>query len=125
MEDSFNIQELNKIKKATSGFFKKKARNRIASSLTQMRKEVNEIYKTYPLKNLRHTEEHNKKFIELLNKYTSLRQTALALGAASYSHPEWSAAAACESWAAILASGSLEEIKYAKSIIEDLINRDS
>ena len=122
MNDSFNIDELKKIKKATSGFFKKKAREKIAISLIRMKKEVDNIYKLYPLKNLKPTKEHRKKFLELMNKYTSKRQNALLSGAGSYSHPEWAAASACESWAYLLMAGTDEEVSYANNLIQDLID---
>ena len=106
MQDSFDIDQLKKIKKATSGFFKKKAREKIAASLIRMKKEVDDIYKLYPLKNLKLTKDHHKEFLELKNKYTSKRQNAFNyMGASSFSHPEWAAAAACESWANLVLGG--------------------
>ena len=38
MEESFDISELKKIKEATSGFFKKKARQKVAVALKEMDK---------------------------------------------------------------------------------------
>lgn len=123
MEDSFNIQELKKIKKATSGFFKQKARKRIAMSLAELKKEVDEVYKMYPLRNLKPTDEHRKEFLRLLNKYTDKRKEAFASPLASYAHPEWAATAACESWAYILMIGDASENTQAKKLVKELIDR--
>ncbi len=125
MEESFDISELKKIKEATSGFFKKKARQKVAVALKEMDKEVKNIYKLYPFKNLKPTEDHKKKFWQLKLKYHDKRHVALRMGANSHSHPEWAAASACESWAMILSHGNPEEQKYARNLVQELIQAGS
>ena len=109
------IKDLEKIRDTISGFFKKKARERVSTTLRELRKEVDKVNKR-PIK------ERPELLRAMLNKYTNLRQMALRMGASSFSDPAWAAAAACESWALILCSNNSYEKIKAKKLVEEMIN---
>ena len=110
---SFNEEELIKIKKATSGFFKKSARATIVDSLSSINKKI------ILAKNM---DESDKKaaLLKLMNEATEKRQRVLQSGANSYGHPEWAAAAACESWLQELFGGTPESIERVEVLIKEL-----
>ncbi len=110
---SFNEEELIKIRKATSGWFKKSARKTIAQSLLAMKPKIDVAKKLDDT----HREEAIKK---LMNEATATRQHALQSGANSYSHPQWAAAAACESWLHELVGGTPEGISRIEVLIDEL-----
>jgi hypothetical protein len=112
----FNEEELLKIKKATSGLFKKKARRAIAQSLLAMKPRIEAARK------LDGAEDEEALKI-LVNEATDARHLALQLGANSHGHPQWAAAAACESWLHELVSGTPESIIRIEEIIAHLSNR--
>ena len=59
----------------------------------------------------------------LVNRATRLRQEAVRQGARSHSHPEWAAAASCESWLRELLLGNNESISRVEKIIQRLEKR--
>ena len=85
----FNEEELKKIIKATSGFFRKSARKAIARSLLETKTEIEHARKLDASK-------RRDTLVVLANRATENRHVALQAGANSYSHPQWAAAAACE-----------------------------
>ncbi|GMR18715.1 MAG: hypothetical protein BMS9Abin33_1150 [Gammaproteobacteria bacterium] len=110
---SFSEEELIKIRKATSGWFKKPARRAIAQSLLAMKPEIDSAKKLDDAKR-----EHALK--TLMNKATATRQRALQSGANSYGNPRWAAAAACESWLHELVGGAPESIARVEVLIDKL-----
>lgn len=114
----FNLGELNKIKKATSGIFKKSARRLIAHSLLEMKAQVDSIKQLNGV-------DREEALKDLLNEATEKRHQALQFGAHSYGHPEWAAAAACESWLLELFNGTPESIAGVEAIVEELAMRES
>jgi len=113
---SFNEDELNKIKKATSGLFKKSARVAVAHALLDMKDKINLAKQL----NEREREDALKK---LMNQATAARQQALQAGANSHGHPQWAAAAACESWLHELVGGDPAGIARVEAIIDELSRR--
>lgn len=112
----FNEEELLKIEKATSGIFKKKARTFISNALSSLRPYVNEAI-------IKEETERKKMLKALVIQATALRQEALRQGARSHDHPEWAAAAACESWLHELLLGNNESIFRVENIIRRLEQR--
>jgi hypothetical protein len=113
---SFNEEELLKIEKATSGFFKKKARTFISNALSSLRPYVEEaMAKDDP--------ERKEMLKALVNQATGLRQEAVRQGAKSYNHHMWAATASCESWLHELLLGSKESISRVEIIIRRLEQR--
>ena len=112
-----NIRELEKIEKATSGWFKKSARQRIAAAINEMKPHI-ESAKALP------ENERKEKFKYLLNKASEQRKYAVQSDATSYSHPQWSAAAACESWLFELINGTPDNIIKVELLINGLSMRD-
>lgn len=113
---SFNEDELRKIENATSGWLKKKARAEITRSIRSWRPRI-EKAKTLP-------DVQRKDELKLLvNEATAARQRALKNGANSYGHPEWAAAAVCESWLHELLGGSGESIARVETLIDKLERR--
>jgi hypothetical protein len=113
---SFNEEELLKIEKATSGIFKKKARNFISNALSSLRPYVAEA--------MAKEEPERKEMLKaLVEQATGLRQEAVRQGASSHSHPEWAAAASCESWLQELLLGNKTSISRVEEIIRRLEKR--
>ena len=113
---SFNEEELTKLKKATSGFFRKSARKAIAQTLLETKAEIERVQKLDAPK-------RGDALLALANHATQKRHDALQAGAKSYSHPQWAAAAACESWLHSLVLRENDEIDDAAlSRIEYLID---
>lgn len=113
---NFNFDELQKIKKATSGFFKGKARKAVAESLTELKPSV-EL-----LKQLDGSEQKSK-LTQLVKAATAARQNALHAGANGYGDTNWAAAAACESWLHDLANGTPESNAAVENLVLELIER--
>lgn len=88
---SFHEEELLKIKKAISGFFRKSARTAVSETLLDTKVLIDEVQ-------LIDLSKRRASLDALLQEATRLRQRAVASGANSYSNPEWAAAAAAESW---------------------------
>ena len=110
---SFNEQELVKIQKATSGFFKKSARVAVAHALLDMRGKVDHAKQL--------SEDERKAALEeLMNEATAARHEALQAGASSHSDPQWAAAAACESWLHELVGGNPAGVARVAAIIDEL-----
>lgn len=113
----FNESELTKIMTATSGFFKKSARKKISSSLTNFKGKILEVQSL-------DAEEYDTALLKLINWATNKRQSALSSGASSYSNGDWAAAAACESWVQELMGGSQDSIQRVETLISKLIARE-
>jgi hypothetical protein len=113
---SFNEDELRKIEGATSGWSKKKARTKITQSIRGWRPRI-EKAKTLP------KEQRQDELKRLVNEATATRQRALRNGASSHGHPEWAAAAVCESWLHELLGGSGESIAQVEILIDKLEHR--
>lgn len=112
----FNEQELLKIYEATSGLFKKRARKGIAQALQDIKPKIEAA------KKLSDVEKRNNLML-LANKAKSARHQALRQGANSYGHPQWAAAASCESWLHELIRGDPEGIRRVEELIQLLSNR--
>ncbi len=112
----FNEEELQKIKKATSGLFKKSARITVAQGLLAIKSKIDVA------KQLNDIERQNALKL-LVNEATAARHKALRSGANSYGHPKWASAAACESWLHELVGGTPESIAQVERLIEELVNR--
>ena len=113
---SFNEEELLKIENSTSGIFKKKARTFISNALSSLRPYIDEaLSKDEP--------EREKMLKNLVNHATGLRQEAVRQGAKSHSHPEWAAAASCESWLQELILGDKKSIARVEKIVQRLEKR--
>lgn len=113
---SINEEELIKIKKATSGWFKGRARRAIAQSLVALRLEI-ERAKMLP------DQEQDSLLKQLMNQATSERHRVLQNGATSYSHPDWAAAAVCESWLHELVGGTPAGLVRVEALIDELLKR--
>jgi hypothetical protein len=113
---SFNIEELQKIKKATSGLFKKSARKAVAKALSEIEPKINAA------KRLDSPERENA-LNSLVKDATAARHHALQSGGSSYGHPKWAAAAACESWLHELVGGTPESIESVEQLVLELMNR--
>jgi len=112
----FNEEELLKIKKATSGLFKKKDRKAVAQALLAMKPKIEAAKKL-------DGDERKEALKILVNEATDARHLALQLGANSHGHPQWAAAAAaCESWLHELISGTPESIIKIEQIISHLVD---
>ena len=113
---SFNEGELRKIEIATSGWLKKKARAAITQSIRAWRPRI-EKAKLLP-------ETQRKGELKgLVNEATAARNRALQNGANSHGHPEWAAAAVCESWLHELLGGSAESIARVEALIDKMERR--
>ncbi len=113
---SFNEEELLKIEKATSGLFKKKARNFISNAISSLRPHVSQAKSKPDI-------EREEMLKALVNQATGLRQEAVRRGASSHSSPEWAAAATCESWLHELLGGTPAGISSVEKIIDRLERR--
>ncbi len=112
----FNEEHLLKIEKATSGLFKKKARKAVAQALLAMSPRIEAAKKL-------HGDERKETLKILLNEATAARHLSLHLGANSHGHPQWAAAAACESWLHELLSGTPESIMKIERLVAKLSNK--
>ena len=110
---SFNEDELNKIERATSGWFKKSARRAISKALSELRPRIASA-KQLPEEDKRNT------LKQLANEALEARHRALGSGANSYGDPKWAAAAACESWILELISGTESSIARVEAVIDRL-----
>lgn len=113
---SFNENELRKIESATSGWLKKKARAAITQSIHAWRPKIE---KAKILPEAQRIDELKR----LVNEATAARQRALQSGANSHGHPEWAAAAVCESWLHELLGGTAESIARVEILIDKLERR--
>ena len=113
---SFNEDELVKIKKKTSGWFKSNARTHISKAIEVYKPKI-EAAKSLP------ETERKKALIALVNQATNERNAALQSGANSYSNPSWAAAATIESWLHELIGGKEHEIIKVENIINELHSR--
>lgn len=113
----FHSQELERIKKATSGIFKKKARERIAYTLLRLSMHLEVVGK-------RSDQEIESEIKKLVNAFGSARQLALSNGAKGYGDPDWAEAAACESWVQAMMTGVDEqEMAKVNQLVHELIDR--
>ena len=112
-----HAEELRKIKNATDGWFKGKARKRIRESLQEAFVEINASKKMEP-------GEQREELVRIVNKWTGRRQSALAMGASGYSDPEWAAAAACESWALSIMGYEGADLIEVEELIRELLARE-
>ena len=113
----FHSEELERIKKATSGMFKKKTRERIAYSLLRLSMHLEVVGK-------RSDQEIEVEIKKLVNAFSSARQQALANGAKGYSDPDWAEAAACESWVqAMMLNTDPQEMAKVNQLVHELIER--
>ncbi len=113
---SFNEEELLKIKKATSGLFKKAARAAVAQALLAIKPKIDAAKQL-------NNPEREKALKALVNEATAARHHALQSGANSYGHPKWAAAAACESWLHELVGGTSESIDHVEQLVMEFMNR--
>jgi len=113
---SFNEDELRKIESATSGWLKKKARTRITQSICSWRPRIEKVKKLPE-------EQRQDELKRLVNEATDARQRAVQNGGNSHGHPEWAAAAVCESWLHELFGGSAENIALVENLIDKLERR--
>jgi hypothetical protein len=113
---SFNEEELLKIKKATSGFFKKQARATLAQALCELKPKIDAAKQLS-------AEDQEKALKALVKEATNARHYAMQSGANSYGHPKWAAAAACESWLHELISGTPESLNHVEQLVIELMNR--
>ena len=113
---SFNEEELLKIEKATSGIFRKRARTFVSNAISSLRPYVDEAM-------LKDEPERKEMLKKLVNRATGIRQEAVRQGAKSHNHPEWAAAASCESWLHELLLGDEESISRVENIIQRLEKR--
>ena len=112
---SFNVDELSKIKSATSGWFKGSARRDIATALSNLSSLVKQAKRMPP-------EGRAAALKELVNNATAARHQALENGASSYGHAEWAAASVCETWLHALAGGD-EDLERVEQLVEELRSR--
>ena len=110
---SFNVNELIKIRKATSG--SEKSKSKISSYILEFKDKMDNANKM-------DSKNRKKKLIELMNEESSKRKNALGSGVSSYSDPNWAAPSVCESWIFCLLGGDKAEIENAELIINDLID---
>ncbi|MEO1860672.1 MAG: hypothetical protein ABGZ19_12300 [Verrucomicrobiales bacterium] len=113
-----NISELQKIGKAIKGIFKGKARRVVEESLNALKVEVFHA-------NSMNEEDRSAELKRLLTIAGQQRQAAVAKGANSFGHPEWAAAAACESWLFSLIMDTPEELDIVEMYVAAFIGADS
>lgn len=113
----FNEEQLITIKKATSGLFKKSARKNIARSLLDLEPRINSAKKMGDT-------ERRAALKDLLYEAMAARHQALQSGANSFGHPQWAAAAACESWLLELFFGTPDSIACVEVLINQLSMRN-
>ena len=110
---SFNVKELIKIRKATSG--SEKIIYQIAEYIKQFKLKV-DILQALDI------ESRRKGLLILMNEESNKRKAALSAGASSYSNPKWAAPSACETYIHCLLGGNPNEIKQANLLIDELSN---
>ncbi|MEH6578070.1 MAG: hypothetical protein V7731_13425 [Amphritea sp.] len=110
---SFNEDELIKIKKKTSGFFKGKARSAISITIGSYKPKIEAA-------RILDEPERNKALLALVDQATAERHLALQSGASSYGNPAWAAAATVESWLHELMVGDPQSIQNVEAIIDEL-----
>jgi len=111
-----NYEDLLKIEKATSGFFKSKARYMLSMRLRDCRGKI-EALKGLPV------EDRFESLRQLLNEYQAKRHQALNMGASGFGDPEWASASACEGWIGELLGGDEEDIRQYNLKANSLIKR--
>ncbi|MDC0178492.1 hypothetical protein OAI75_01710 [Woeseiaceae bacterium] len=114
--DIGNYEDLLKIEKATSGFFKGKARYMLSMRLRDCRDKI-EALKGVP------EEDRFETLRQLMNEYQAKRHQALNAGASGFGHPEWASASACEGWIHELLGGDEEGIRQYSLKANSLIER--
>jgi len=112
----FNEDELRKIESATSGWLKKKARAAISQSIGAWRPRIEKAKTLFEA-------QRQEELKRLVNEATAARQRALQNSANSHGHPEWAAAAVCESWLHELLVGSAESIARVEILIDKIERR--
>lgn len=111
-----NAEELQKIMKKTSGWFKSKSRDKISKAISTYKPQIDAA-------NSLPDNERKIALIVLAKQATDGRQKANHNGFVSYSDPTWVAAATIESWLFELLSGEENEIIIVEKIINELHNR--
>lgn len=111
-----HADELRKIRDATNGFFKGKARKRIKESLQELFSAMNASRSLEP-------EPQKEELIRLMNLWTSKRQDALDQGARGYGDADWAAAAACESWVQATLSMEGPDLVEVEDLVRELLGR--
>lgn len=112
-----HYEELAKIQRATSGFFKRKARQRVAAYLGELAKELDLVARL-------DVELQHQAKLNLLNRYTGLRHIALRNGARGYGDADWAAASACESWMFTILQYPTQERLEVEMLIREMMNTD-
>lgn len=108
--------ELRKIRDATNGLFKGKARKRIKESLEELFHEMNAARSLEP-------EPQRAELLRLMNLWTTKRQDALARGASGYGDADWAAAAACESWIHATLGMEGPALAEVEELVRELLRR--
>jgi hypothetical protein len=107
---SFHEDELLKIKKSISGFFRGSARQAVSLALVNTKTRIDDVKRLEPSM-------RRDALDVLLQEAKDMRQRAVAGGASSYSDPRWAAAAATESWLAVLVQnedGQIDDASRAR-----------
>ena len=112
---SFNINELIKIRKATSS--SEKSKEMVASAIQDLIPKIKYA-------NSMDSEQRQKELVKLMNEHAGKRKNALNSGVASYADPNWAGPAVCETWLYCLLGEDENEIQQANKIIETLQNID-
>ena len=107
---SFNENELLKIEKATSGFFKKTVRSSISEAISEFRPKLPK-------------DERGNVLNHLLKNAAHQRKKAILEGATSYGHSLLASKAVCESWLQELVFGTDDSISRVEEIIDRLHHR--
>lgn len=110
---SFNEDELLKIAEATSGPSGASARQEVARALAALRVKIESA------KNL-DGDECREALKQLMLEATARRHEALQAGASDHGHPQWAAAAVCETWLHELLLGTPEGIARVEKLIDSL-----
>jgi hypothetical protein len=108
---SFNLNELIKIRKATSG--SDKSKKRISDYINHFQIKVNDL-------NGIESNLKKKELVKLMNEESKKRKGNLSTGVSSYADPNWSGPAACETLILCLLGGNVNEIEQANEILDDL-----
>jgi len=107
--------DLIKIRDANSGLFSSAARKTISTSLNHLKEKIDLA------KNLEN-EQYKARLAQLAQDAKRLRNEAIQDGASDYNHPQWAAAAACETWLHALLSGDTGLIERVEKLIIELSN---
>ena len=108
---SFNLAELTKIRKATSG--SERSKKQVANYIHQFKAKLINISELEP-------ESEKKELIKLMNEESKKRKEAMSTGVSSYADPKWAGPSACETWTHCLLSENTNEIDQANGIIDEL-----